>query len=207
MVHDGEIYGQFHSPSAELLEKALSRALATNGYLPATSANQTPSLTIVYWWGAEDILRLDEGERPSDPEKMAARRADREREFLVSDELNWPSDPNRAEYLRSQTSDALYFVIVTAYDYEQFTQGHPNLLWRTTMTVNSRGVGMTESLPPLIASAGPYFGRWMSEPELTSRKVWRWGHVDVGPIVTVGVSPSPLPAAPANGGDVVSPPP
>jgi hypothetical protein len=47
------------------------------------------------------------------------------------------------------------------------------------MTVNSRGVSQIQSLPTLIASAAPYFGRDMAEPEILSRRA-NEGQITIG---------------------------
>jgi hypothetical protein len=47
-----------HPPSAEELTATMRRALAANGYLPATRAHP-PSLLVVYFWGAH--TNLDQG--------------------------------------------------------------------------------------------------------------------------------------------------
>lgn len=94
----------------------------------------------------------------------------------------------RGEYLNQQIAHDLYFVEASAYDYNPFAQGGRKLIWRTTMTVGARGVAMTETLSPLIASAAPYFGREMTEPELTSRQVSRAGRIEIGPLTTMGTS-------------------
>jgi len=54
------------------------------------------------------------------------------------------------------------------------------LLWRTKMTVDASGVNMTETLPPLIASAAPFLGRDMSETMVVTKTIPREGHVEIG---------------------------
>jgi hypothetical protein len=83
-----------------------------------------------------------------------------------------------------------YFVTASAYDYAELAKGRRRLLWRTKMTVNSLGVGMGESVPSLIASAAPYFGREMSDPIVISKRISREGQVDIG-TATVQADPEP----------------
>lgn len=70
-----------------------------------------------------------------------------------------------------------YFVIASAYDYVAMRQGKKVLLWRTKMTVNSNGISMTESLPPLVQAAGPFLGKEMTEAVTLSRTISRGGNV------------------------------
>lgn len=85
-----------------------------------------------------------------------------------------------------------YFVIASAYDYASFEKQQPRLLWRTKMTVEAQGVAMNEVLTPLIANAGPYMGREMSEVTIVKKRIDREGKVEIGtPTVVEGVVPRP----------------
>jgi hypothetical protein len=89
-------------------------------------------------------------------------------------------DQLKLEQLQYQAAKELYYVVASAYDYDSMAHGKRQLAWRTTMTVNSTGVSLTETMPPLIANAAPFFGRETTEPEFGSRKMLREGRVDVG---------------------------
>lgn len=82
--------------------------------------------------------------------------------------------------LMEDVSGSIYFVIASAYDFQSVATEKRILLWRTKMTVNSRGVAMTETLPALIASAGPYFGKDMTETEVVTQRISRDGTVEIG---------------------------
>lgn len=100
--------------------------------------------------------------------------------------------------LVEESFSSCYFVVASAYDYPAMTKGKKVLLWRTKMTVNSIGISMTESLAPLIASAGPYLGRDMSEAATITRRITREGRVEIGtPTVVDENAASPPPAPPA----------
>lgn len=74
------------------------------------------------------------------------------------------------EFLVDQAADDCYYVVASAYDYATMAKGQRKLLWRTRMTVNSKGVSQVQSLPTLIASAAPFLGREMAEPEILTRR-------------------------------------
>lgn len=91
-----------------------------------------------------------------------------------------------------------FFVIASAYDYAALVKGQRHVLWRTKMTVNSLGVNMLETVPPLIASAGPYFGHETETPVVINKRVSRDGKVEVGtPTVVPENAPPAKPATPA----------
>jgi hypothetical protein len=93
-----------------------------------------------------------------------------------------------------------FFVIASAYDYDALAKGQRRLLWRTKMTVNSLGVNMVESIPPLIASAAPFLGRETPDPVVVTKRITRGGDVQIGtPVVVPDAPASPPASAPKKG--------
>jgi hypothetical protein len=149
---------------------------------------------------------MDEIDRVASLNATATRDTDTP-DFMGSPFANAPDpfDRMRVEHpeldrLIDELFSSSYFVVASAYDHDLLAQGKAVLLWRTKMTVNSLGVNMEESVPPLIASAAPYLGRETTDPVLISRRVDREGNVLIGtPTVVEGnVSlPKDTKAAPA----------
>ena len=52
---------------------------------------------------------------------------------------------------------------------------------------------MTETLAPLIASAGPYFGRDMAEASIVEKRISREGKVEIGTATVVEDKRSEIP--------------
>ena len=102
---------------------------------------------------------------------------------------------SKNEFLVDQTANDVYYVVASAYDYASVTKKQRVLLWRTRMTVADAGVSQEQTLPTLIASAAPYFGKDMPEPEILSKRAVRDGTVEVGTptVVEPGATPSPPP--------------
>lgn len=101
------------------------------------------------------------------------------------------------EFLVDQAASNVYYVVASAYDHRSVTEKKRLLLWRTRMTVAAEGVSQVQSLPTLVLSAAPYFGREMTEPEILSKRALREGTVEIGtPTV---VEPTPTPASPGAG--------
>jgi len=94
-----------------------------------------------------------------------------------------------------------YFVVASAFDYSAMKQGKKVLLWRTKMTVNSIGISMPESLPPLLAAAGPYFGKDMTDAVTITQRISREGHVKVGTPTVVDDNGAPVPNPPPPHGE------
>jgi hypothetical protein len=121
----------------------------------------------------------------------------------IGDMMQNPFDRLRNQSLEmdrlvSELFSSSFFVVASAYDYAAVAKGQRHLLWRTKMTVNSTGINMVESVPSLIASAGPYYGRELVDPVVITKRVSRDGKVEVGTPTVVPDAPPPAQApAPA----------
>jgi hypothetical protein len=119
----------------------------------------------------------------------------------VADMMRDPFDELRTrsadmDRLVDELFSSSFFVVASAYDYAALAKGQRRLLWRTKMTVNSLGVNMTESIPPLIASAGAYLGRETKDPVVLAKRISREGKVEMGTPTVVPDTKAP-PAKPA----------
>ena len=84
------------------------------------------------------------------------------------------------EFLVDQAVSDVYYVVASAYDYAALAKQERRLLWRTRMTVAASGVSEEQTLPTLIATAAPFFGREMTEPSIFAKRAVRDGHVELG---------------------------
>ena len=195
----GDGVGGQRPPLPAELEGILQKALAEQGYLPFTSAARSPDLVLIYYWGSH--YRLDLEMARMFPEMHRQHLLERAvlvggRAFASDIELQLnfgylPSDRSlKKGYLFQQADTDLYYVVVSAYDHASVIANAPKLAWRTTMTVNAIGVAMKESLPPLILTAGPWFGREMNETVALRRTVRR-GTVILGPLQVIEDEPAP----------------
>jgi hypothetical protein len=89
------------------------------------------------------------------------------------------------EFMISQCGNNVYYVVASAYDLASIASKKRVLLWRTQMTVGSNGLSQSQSFPALVASAAPFFGRDMTDPEIIVRHVVDDGQVTVGHAVVV----------------------
>jgi hypothetical protein len=189
-----------HPPDANYLGRLLATALRTNGFLPATNLHHATQV-LFFHWGTHYAMDFDM--RALFPEK--AYRELLERAGLVGGtsfkqslvrQISYGEtivDPSaKRDFLASQASSNLYFIIVSAYDYAALAHKDRRLIWRANLTVAAAGVSMTDSLPALVLTGGPYFGRDLPESEILFRRVQR-GVVGLGPARVIE-NDVPLPA-------------
>ena len=188
----GSPVGGEKPPLPKDMELAMKNALAVNGYRASDSfPGHNPSLIVFFSWGSHN--RLDPETARSFPALAAKDKLERavlvggkkyvaERSFA----MEWGDLTDRTtdkEYLNYQATESLYFVIASAYDYAALARGERKLAWRTTLTVNSGGVSLRETLLPLIANSASVFGKETASPQIIQRRV-REGRVELGtPIV------------------------
>jgi hypothetical protein len=99
-------------------------------------------------------------------------------------------DPKN-EFLVDQASHDIYYVVASAYDYRALAEKRRTLLWRTSMTVASQGVSEEQTLPTVIATAAPFFGREMTGPEVLTKRAVREGQVEMGTPTVVPSAENP----------------
>lgn len=96
---------------------------------------------------------------------------------------------NRNAKTRTMLEDiggSLYFVVASAYDAASIAANKRVLLWRTKMATRASGLNLFESMPSLIVTAGPYFGKDMAESESVRRRLNRGGTVELAPLQVLG---------------------
>ncbi len=220
--HLGESAGNQVTLKPADIERLLTRALATNGYLPAKMPAQPPSILIIYTWGSHSLLTEGDAENPVlsgeqiarnlldraalvGGEKFAARLLDlfeKADAMSIAGRATPPpggesvftpammefanpvnqfkrADPKN-EFLVDQAASNVYYVVASAYDYRSVTEKRRLLLWRTRMTVAADGVSQEQTLPTLVSSAAPFFGRDMPEAEILTKRALREGNVEIG---------------------------
>jgi hypothetical protein len=208
----GDTYYGEKTLTPESVEKILAKSLATNGYLPADSPAHPPSLLIIYSWGShnretgtESSTEIESNLLDSAALVGGDRFAQKLQQMIqMTNEMAGPASLVRFanpinlyregsakhNFMFDQAAGELYFVVASAYDYQSAASNHRVLLWRARMTVSSTGVNQEQTLPKLMASAAPYFGRDMAEPEVF-RARRQEGTVTIGPLRVMDVDERP----------------
>lgn len=210
------------TPPPEVLQRMLERALATNHFLRSAGPAQPPTLMILFHWGssafnsADFDTEMDQRRALLDRAMLLGGEKFTKALTTAIEELDIQThlppeiramQGNPIERLQEQSPEmnrlmtelfsSSYFVVATAFDHAAMAQDRGIVIWRTKMVVNSLGVNMEESLPPLIADAAPYLGRDTPSPVALTSQASREGRVEVG---TPSVVEDHSPPAPARAG-------
>lgn len=187
----GAAVGGIKEPPTKDVLRTIAAELAKQGYLPATPTSPPPTLVLAYTWGT---LNADEF-RP-DPE-LPGTVMNRAQvvSFLGGRKLGFSRDffdPLTAPVtgLQTMSFDAknlyeiarvdFYIVVVSAYDLAAIRDKKKRLLWMTRIAMPSLGFDLGESMPAMLAIAGPHIGRE------TDRPVWMTASEKFKPNVKLG---------------------
>jgi hypothetical protein len=83
-------------------------------------------------------------------------------------------------FLVDQFSDEIYYVMASAYDYQELMQKKRVLLWRTTMTVTAEGMNEEQTYPPMLSTAAEYLGKDMPEAVIFTKRSLPRGQIEIG---------------------------
>ena len=165
-------------PPKEAVLKTIARVLAKQGYLPATDEHP-PTLLLVWTWGTMNTDRMP-SMNPDDTEGRQINRNQLLRFMggykvgLITKEPDpfrqdlllpgaWIRDAD-SDLIYELASEDLYVAAISAYDYAAALRQEKALLWMTKISCPSRGLAMPETLPAMLALAGPYIGRETAKP-------------------------------------------
>jgi len=109
---------------------------------------------------------------------------------LLDPETPFRSKSPRNDFMMELVKDDLFYVVASAYDYQAFARQHKAvLLWRTHMAISAGGVTQPQTLPTLVMSASPYFGKDTDGAVVLNRQMTE--KIEIGKPTVVGYSDAP----------------
>lgn len=196
------------APIPAALVKPLARALARQGFLVVGHGTPPPTLLLVFHWGAINVDELETEDEDGETQKTVLNQS--KMLALVGGNTFGALDLNfEREAVMQAAEEDRYFVLVSAFDYEDAVKKKKTLLWRARMSTPSLGVVMTDVVQALVESGAPHFGRATVRPVWTDAPV-REGRVEMGePTLVTGDAPSANRQAPekhqAGSGETAAP--
>jgi hypothetical protein len=163
-------------PPKDAVVKTIASVLAKQGYRPATD-DHPPGLLLLWTWGTMNTDRMmmaDGDEGPLTNRRQLLRFLGAYKLGLISKERSGFQDElmKSGPLFRDADSDLiyelstedLYVAAISAYDFAAALRNEKVLLWTTKISCPSRGLTMADTLPVMLALAGPHIGRDTAKP-------------------------------------------
>jgi len=177
-------------PTEREMTAIVAKILAKQGYLGAKSGVHEPALYLVVQWGYLEprngdlmwFLGYDPKQdiaAPSFPGKLGPE------VFL----RNFRS--RTIEAILDNASDAIYGIIITAFEYKSANTPSPVIYWQTRIGLPANGKSMTQALPTMLVAAGSAIGRESQSPVLVDADTARAGAVKLGELKILDVIDDP----------------
>lgn len=172
----GIIAGEKIPPKEEVL-KTIAKVLAKQGYLLATPEHP-PALLLLWTWGTMNTDRMYMGGDDTEGRQVNRRQLLRfmgayklglisKEGSAFQDELSYTGMMFKdadSEMISDLASEDLYVAAISAYDFAAAARSQKELLWTTKISCPSRGLSLPETLPVMLALAGPNIGRETAKP-------------------------------------------
>jgi hypothetical protein len=186
----GSIRGD-EEPDVKQLNRFVADILRKQGYLGAPESRE-PELFLVLQWGyvtpgSENLLWFlgynpqDDIAAPSSPRTLGPevwRRGMRSRAI---------------ETILENSQDAIYGIIVTAFEFKSVHTDNPIIYWQTRIGLPANGKSMAAALPTMLVAAGPAIGRAADKPVLVDPNDARPGTVKFGELKFLDFQNAPSP--------------
>ncbi len=195
----GSIAGD-EEPDVHELNRMVAAVLAKQGYLDARTGSHEPTLFLILQWGylkpGSDDLLWFLGYDPAQDIGAPVM------EGIIGPEVFRRGMRSRAiETILDDAQDAIYGIIVTAFEFKSANTSQPVAYWQTRIGLSANGKSMAAALPVMVVAAGPVIGRPSDQPVLVDADSSREGIVKLGELKVLeylnGSPPPPLESEPA----------
>ncbi len=201
----GSPYGGMKSPDPAAVQKELTAALASQGFLETKVGGPKPSLALIVSWGqanlstqevTESVDSTDSATGTTTTENVTSNIAFNVSEIaqLVGADKaarRLVSNQEASEINENLNSDRLY-IFVGALDADALRKKQKKIMWRTRISIDSRREELDDNLRLMISAAAPYFGRGEDLPITITEENRRAG-VKLGELKVVGETPPAKP--------------
>lgn len=188
----GDVVQGVPMPQVDQVEREVVAALNSQGFVQVQAGDPVPSIGIMIVWGAANFHNYKDANRLMlMRDQPLMNRISGIRKLGVGPRVfdsHVVVPPGRQQVILTAESDRLY-VAVSAVNTDALEQGVAQLLWRTSMTIDWKN-RLADSLPVMLASAAPYFGRESAEPVFIGERERRVINVEIGDATVV---PAPAP--------------
>lgn len=188
----GGVMGGIREPLPADALRAITAALAKQGYLPAKEGSPPPTLLLAFVWGTLNADLMPSGD-PDQPDRQLNRQ--QIVRFLGGNKVGLGDDffdpltapitglttlsPD-ARNLYEIAQEDFFIAAIKAYDLASVRAKKKQMLWTTRIACPSLGFGLPEVFPAMLSIAGPHIGRETQGP------VWKRASEHYRPDVKIG---------------------
>lgn len=145
--------GDTRATPAEV-DRLVRRAAQLSGFDPLKTG-ETPAIVLVYQWGYVNPDFV-----PTRTEDLGVLAHGKEALAIVGEGALANSDLNSERNTVLQAaSEERYFLIVSAFDHQEYAKGKWTLLWRAHASVATPGLTEEKAMPVLAAASSKWLGR------------------------------------------------
>ena len=193
----GDAYAGEKMPKRDDVARALVGVLEAQGFRLTKLGGPVPQLAIVFTYGSANLSTVDLNDTdPATGETTTSTIAFNHREIMAlvgadkaSRRLLMSSEADRIN--EAAREDRLY-LFVAALDVDALAKRkEKKLVWRTRISIPSRGYWLPDTVGVMLKTAGPYFGVATEMPVFLDDADRRKTEVKVGTPVVVPEQPAP----------------
>lgn len=177
-------------PAEKEMTQFIAKVLAKQGYRGAKPGVHEPDLFLVVQWGYLEprggdllwFLGYDPSQDIASPSFPGVLGPEIYRRGARSPTI---------QAILDYADEAVYGIIVTAFDYKSANTSKPVIYWQTRIGLPANGKSMAQALPTMLVAAGNAIGRESNSPVLVSADTAREGAVRLGELHILDVINDP----------------
>lgn len=185
----GSIRGD-KEPEVKEINRVVAGILAKQGYLAARPGVHDPTLFLIVQWGymepAKNNLLWFFGYDPNEDIGAPVMEG-----ILGPEVFRRDFRSHSVETILTNAQDAIYGIIVTAFEFKSASSPNPVIYWQTRIGLPANGKSMAAALPTMLIAAGPAIGCESKSPMLLDADNVREGRVNLGELKILDVIGDP----------------
>lgn len=187
------------APSKQEIEALIHRTMKSQGFTRSEVGKAVPDIFLVYTYGSayvpdnpSDGIEFDE-ESGEFSGQTAVPDIVGEREMFAlaggAKVLQSGGDRLELESVRDAALIDRLFVTIAAVNGPKYHEGEKEVMWRTRISIPSRGFNLPDFMPLMVETAGPYFAVETTTPVTLREEDRRETNVEIGDTTVVEEEP------------------
>lgn len=195
----GAVIAGIKAPSKEEIEALIHRTMASQGFTRSELGEAIPDIFLVYTYGSAyvpdnpvDGIEFDE-ETGEFSGQTAVPDIVGEREMFAlaggAKVLQNGGDRHELETVKEAAETDRLFVMIAAVDGPKYYNGEKEVMWRTRISIPSRGFNLPDYMDLMVETAGPYLATETTSPVILREEDRRETNVEIGEATVIEEEP------------------